>query len=192
MTARMLARRFGLVLVFLSAVSARRAAAQVYYVGPGRIVMYKVWSPYYGDQLYTYIIRPPMPYQPAYPYMLGPYRYQPRPIRPVPQRNVYLPPQRPRRYYTHPDKQDKAGKDQQVTMPPVARANPNAQLIVGDVNEPPAGVESVPEPNSMSNESAEAKNEKVTAVEQSAAKARDSGKRTSRKKPPRRKPTRYR
>jgi len=190
-TARMWVKRFGLVLVLLGAVWARRATAQFYYVGPGRIVMYKVWSPWYGDQLHTYIIRPPMPYQPAYPYVPPPYRYRPGPIRPMPRSNFYVPPQRPRRYYTHRDTQDKADREQQVTIPPVAQANPNAQLIVGDVNEPPAGAESVPEPNATPNESAEAKKGEVTAAEQKAEKAQDPGKRTTRKKP-RRKPTRYR
>ena len=190
MSARMLLRRFGLALVVLGAVAASRVAAQVYYVGPGRIVMYKVWSPWYGDQLYTYIVRPPMPYRPAYPYAVSPYRYRPGPLRPVPRSNFYLPPQRPRRYYSHPDTQDQANKKPEVTAPPVAQARTNVQLIVGDVNQPQAGVEPVAEPNSTPDESAEARTKKITSAEETT-KAAPADKRPSRKKP-RRKPTRYR
>ncbi len=191
MTARMLLRRFGLALVVLGVIAANRVAAQVYYVGPGRIAMYKVWSPWYGDQLYTYVIRPPMPYRPAYPYAIPPYRYRPSPIRPVPQSNFYLPPQRPRRYYSHPDTQDQADKKPQVTAPPVVETSTDTQLIVGDVNQPPVAAEAVPDPNSTPAGSVEAKAEQVTASEGKTEKPPDAAKRTSRRKP-RRKPTRYR
>ncbi|MBN2132978.1 MAG: hypothetical protein JW741_25990 [Sedimentisphaerales bacterium] len=191
MSARMLLRRFGLALVLVGAVAANRVAAQVYYVGPGRIVMYKVWSPWYGDQLYTYIVRPPMGYQPMYPYAMPPYRYRPSPIRPMPQSNFYLPPQRPRRYYSHPDTQEQVDTKAPVTAPPVAETSANVQLIVGDVNQPPAGAESVADPNATPAGNAEANGEKVTAAGQKAEKPQDADKQTSRKKP-RRKPTRYR
>ena len=191
MSARMLRRRFGLALILVGAAAASRVAAQVYYVGPGRIVMYKVWSPWYGDQLYTYIIRPPRSYQPAYPYAMPPYRYRPGPIRPVPQSNFYLPPQRPRRYYSHPDTQEEIDKKAPVTSPPIAEASPNGQLVVADVNQPPIGPESIPDPNSPPAESAEAKDEKVTTSGQKAEKPEGADKRTSRREP-RRKPTRYR
>ena len=190
MTARMLLRRFGLALVVLSAVTGSRVAAQVYYVGPGRIVMYKVWSPWYGDQLYTYVVRPPMRYRPAYPYSIPPYRYRPGPLRPMPRSNFYVPPQRPRRYYSHPDKQDQADTKPQATAPLVAEPGAETQLIVHDVNQPPVAAEAVAEPNSTPDANAEAKDGKVTATEEKAGSAATQ-KRTSRKKP-RRKPTRYR
>jgi len=193
MVARMVLRRGWFLLLLGGVVAGGRAEAQVFYVGPGRLVMYKVWSPYYGDQLYTYVMRPQIPYQPMYPYVPRPYRYRPGPRRSVVQPNFYVPDQRPRRYYRHTETPPDTDKEQNS----VPNAAANQPPIVAGAGKAPVAetpvAESVPEPaNSVPTPSPGAEEQKVLAADEKADDLPPADKRTAKRKAPRRKPTRYR
>jgi hypothetical protein len=186
----MLVRRGWSFLLLVSVIAAGRAHAQFFYVGPGKIVMYKVWSPYYGDQLYMHVIRPRAPYRPTYPYVPQPYGYRPGRVPRIPRRDYTLPTPQPRRYYSHPDARNDVDEEQAGVSDLATKEQPAAAGTTPTLM-PPATAPTPEGANGLAAQSPVTEKKRVSAPADTNE-AQKTDKRQLPWKAPRRKPNRYR